>query len=133
LKEILVKIKNLIWYESEAAANELNWFDGDAVKSLFDHFRNFTIAFAIGQAGVISWGLSVASAIEFVPKVFGAFFFATSLALFFVNLLHGDNLLGRGLKPGFLKTTVLFIYWSFFLVTAFVGCFFSIFTSVKVG
>lgn len=123
---LIVKLKSLLWYESEEAARAPNAFDSTLTKDVFDHFRNFTIAFAIGQAGLIAWSLQVHDVITIVPKIFGGVFVATALALFLLNFLHAENAIQRNLKPGLFKRILLSVYWSAYFATALVGCFFNI-------
>lgn len=125
MRSLLIKLRDQL-FETDESAAKLNFLDGDGTKLIFDHVRNFTIAFVVAQAGLIAFSIDAVPSAKVVARTFGAGFLLGAFSLFILNFFHGERLLESSLKRSCLKRIILVFYWTFYLFSALVACSFNV-------
>jgi len=106
-----------------------SFMQGDGTRLIFDHVRNFTIAALIGQVAIFICSLERGVKVwVYLTKGLGGTFFILALGLFALNFLHGDYLLSKSVYFQMIrfKWMIQKLYWSLYLISAFMACFYNV-------
>lgn len=91
------------------------WTDSDAIKQIFDYFRNVAIAGAV--VGAVPWVLSSGEGtqvLRYLNWVSAALLLMVGAGLFFLNFNHGQHLLSqRGLRDSRAGFALRFVHGLF--------------------
>ena len=90
----------------------------DAVKTVFDHFRNIGIASAVFAAGVWTWTHPVSGVLAYMSFASGVSLCVIGIFLFAVAERHGHRKFQEANLPWYWELTIIVIY-AFALISLF--------------